>query len=249
MSTGIGVGIAGQVFQTKAGAGIAPDPFLDMYSVLFDGVDESLDATVSPNFGTGNFTINFWIYRTSTSGSQNIFYKSGGTGSIWQIFVTNGNAMQWSSTLWPDGAGVGLVPGNDVWEMWTYSVSQTGNTATWYKNAANPNVKPISGLTGDFGVGDTFAIGKNATTSAYNFAGNIDEVSFWNKALSSSEITAIYNSGVPTDLSAEPGLINWFRMGDPQGPSIYPNIVDSVGGINMTMTNMSSANITTNVPT
>jgi len=249
MSTGIGVGIAGQVFQTKAGAGIAPEGFSNLYSVLFDGVDESLDATVSPNFGTGNFTINFWIYRTSTSGSQNIFYKSGGTGSIWQIFVTNGNAMQWSSTLWPDGAGVGLVPGNDVWEMWTYSVSQTGNTATWYKNAANPNVKPITGLTGDFGVGDTFAIGKNATTSAYNFAGNIDEVSFWNKALSSSEIAAIYNSGVPTDLAAEPGLINWFRMGDPSGPSSYPTISDVKGSISMTMTNMSSANITTNVPT
>ena len=42
MATGIGIGIAGDVFQEKAGAGIGPDPFLDMYSVQFDGVDEYL---------------------------------------------------------------------------------------------------------------------------------------------------------------------------------------------------------------
>ena len=239
----IAIGISNAIGIAKLGPA-----YSNFHSVQFDGTDESLDATVSPNFGTGNFTINFWIYRTSTSGSQNIFYKSGGTGSIWQIFVTNGNAMQWSSTLWPDGAGVGLTPGNNVWEMWTYSVSQSGNTATWYKNAANPNVKNISGATGDFGVGDKFSIGKNAATSAYNFAGNIDEASFWNKALSSSEITAIYNSGVPTDLADESGLIHWFRMGDPNGTASYPKILDAKGSITMTMTNMASSNITTNVP-
>ena len=239
-----------KVLGRKAAKGILQG-FRSSHSIQFDGTDESLTSTTSPVFGTGDFTINFWIYRTSTSGSQNIFYKSGGSGSIWQIFVTNAGAMQWSSTLWPDGAGLGITPGNNVWEMWTYSVSQSGNTATWYKNAANPNVKSISGLTGDFGVGDTFTIGKNAATGAYDFAGNIDEVSFWNIALSSSDITAIYNSGAPTILNKSTksaNLTHWFRMGDPGGTSEFPTILDAKGNITMTMTNMAASNITTNVP-
>ena len=253
MSTGIGVGIAGQVFQTKAGAGIAPDPsYSNLYSVLFDGVDESLDATVSPNIGTGDFTINVWLYKTdaSGSGSQRIFSKQGGTGSDWQVFINNPGQMQWSSSLWNDASGVGLVPSLNTWEMWSYSVNQSGNTASWYLNGANPNTKDISGSTGDLGVGNNFTIGRH--NSIYEFAGNMDEISFWNAALTEAELLDLYNSGAPTDLSKSTksvNLINWFRMGDPSGPSSYPTIADAKGSISMTMTNMSSANITTNVPT
>ena len=198
MATGIGVGIAGDTFQEKAGVGMGPDAFSNLYSVLFDGVDEYLESSsLAPDFGTGNWSINFWIYRTSTGGAQRILSKSGGSD----------------------------------------------------KNGASPNAKSVSAISGSFGGGSgtIFRFGRNEASS-YNFAGNLDEISVWSKALSALEVAALYNSGKPTDLTSESGLINWFRMGDPEGPSVYPTITDSVGGINMTMTNMSSVNITTNVP-
>ena len=43
--------------------------------------------------------------------------------------------------------------------------------------------------------------------------GEIDEVSTWTKALSSSEVTDIYHDGVPTDLTGESGLAHWWRHG------------------------------------
>lgn len=248
MATGIGVGIAGDTFQEKAGVGMGPDAFSNLYSVLFDGVDEYLESSsLAPDFGTGNWSINFWIYRTSTGGAQRILSKSGGSDSIISILVTNAGAMQFISGLWNDGDGTN-TPGTNTWEMWTYSVDRSGD-AIWYKNGASPNAKAVSAISGSFGGGSgtIFRFGRNEASS-YNFAGNLDEISVWSKALSALEVADLYNSGKPTDLTSQAGLINWFRMGDPEGPSAYPTITDSVGGINMTMTNMSSANITTNVP-
>jgi len=51
------------------------------------------------------------------------------------------------------------------------------------------------------------------------FQGYIDEVSIWNKELSSGDITHIYNSGTPTDISASGSLLSWWRMGDNDGGS------------------------------
>ena len=49
--------------------------------------------------------------------------------------------------------------------------------------------------------------------SAY-FDGNIDEVSIWNIELISSQVSNYYNSGTPTNLAGESGLVAWYRMGD-----------------------------------
>ena len=226
--------------------------YKNLHSIIFDGVDESLDATVSPNIGTGDFTINFWIYKTDASGGggQRIFSKQGGTGSDWQVFVNNPGQMQWTSSLWNDASGGSLIPSLDTWEMWSYSVSQSGNTASWYLNGANPNTKDLTGVTGDLGVGNSFTMGRHNTS--YEFAGNLDEISFWNTALTEAELLSLYNSGAPTDLSKfakSANLTHWWRMGDTGGTSEYPTIADVKGSVDMTMTNMATSNITTNVPT
>jgi len=46
------------------------------------------------------------------------------------------------------------------------------------------------------------------------YAGLIDEVTIFNKALSSSEVEAIYNGGVPKDESAHDGLLLYYRFED-----------------------------------
>ena len=63
-----------------------------------------------------------------------------------------------------------------------------------------------------FNLGDTFYLGK-WNTYAPHFGGLIDEVSVFNSELSASDITAIYNSGVPTDISSL-SPVGWWRMGD-----------------------------------
>ena len=42
----------------------------------------------------------------------------------------------------------------------------------------------------------------------------IDEWALFDKVLSASEVSNIYNSGVPADLSGESDLIGWWRFED-----------------------------------
>jgi len=82
--------------------------------------------------------------------------------------------------------------------------------------------------------------------------GSLDEVAFWSSVLSASEVTELYNSGTPIDLSSDIGnyssssnLLNWWRMGD---GDTYPTIQDNQGSNDLTMTNMTSGDIVADVP-
>ena len=86
-------------------------------------------------------------------------------------------------------------------------------------------------------------------TGADLFNGAIDEVAIFNTEITSAQRTKIYNYGVADDLAQMAGLIGYWRMGDPDGQSSYPTIVDvTSNGNNGTMTNMTAADITGDVP-
>ena len=92
---------------------------------------------------------------------------------------------------------------------------------------------------------------------AYNqktFDGKIDEFSFWDKTLSSSEVTAIYNSGTPDNLadhSAYDDLTSWYRMGDHASDDLTADsgqVTDAKGSNHLTPKNTTSANKVEDVP-
>ena len=90
-----------------------------------------------------------------------------------------------------------------------------------------------------------FEIGARSNGSARFFDGLIDELSVFNTELSQSDVTAIYNSGTPNDISALNPL-SWWRMGD---GDTFPTLTDNgSGGNNGTMTNMTAGSITNDVP-
>jgi len=60
---------------------------------------------------------------------------------------------------------------------------------------------------------DTIRIGANFNDSQHMDA-LIDEWALFDKVLSASEVSNIYNSGVPADLSGESDLIGWWRFED-----------------------------------
>jgi hypothetical protein len=70
--------------------------------------------------------------------------------------------------------------------------------------------------------GDSPSIGSFHNAAGF-INGHIDEVAIFTSALSASDVTAIYNSGVPADLSSL-SPVGWWRMGDGTGDT------DSGGG-------------------
>ena len=78
----------------------------------------------------------------------------------------------------------------------------------------------------------------------FELNGNIDEVAIWNSELSASDVTSIYNGGVPNDLASLSPL-SWWRCGDSDtAPTLLDNGSASNNG---TITNFTT--FSTDVPT
>jgi hypothetical protein len=84
-----------------------------------------------------------------------------------------------------------------------------------------------------------FIIGGALNTSGQpvgSFGGNLDEVAIFNSELSASNVTAIYNSGLPDDISSL-SPVGWWRNGDNDSGSGTTITDQGSGGNNGTLTN------------
>jgi len=189
------------------------------YSLNFDGADDYLigsPVTASAQQGT----ISAWIKTSASGSSQTILNTSdatvdnkwlnlrvdGSTGHL-RFVANNGgtNSITTGSTDINTGSWVhvAITCNSSAYSLYVDGSPETltniNNDGTWF---------------GDFSL-TNLSIGRQirSTISALPFNGNIDEVAVWDSALSSSQISTIYNSGTPSDLSSLSPKA-WWRMGD-----------------------------------
>ena len=184
--------------------------------------DTSRRILFGQNLVSGNdiFQLYYW-----TADILYIWIKNGGTGTVSYV-DTSGiiNIGEWyhftmvfnGSLTNDDRCKLFLNGGSDI-------ITNRGTMPTAFPNSDEP-----------------FLIGRG--TNGY-FQGNIDEVAVWNSD-QSSNISSIYNGGIPTDLSSLSPL-SWWRCGD---GDTAPTLTDNgSGGNNGTMENFST--FSTDVPT
>jgi len=235
-------------------------PVFNAKSISFDGALSNFisigNVLNMADDGSDPFSISFWIKSSSGGGVQRIVGKitSGADGyGIYQ----NGNILYMligsylSNCVFNSYNYVFL--NNNTWHhiVWTYDGSQSGagmslhiNGGTNLLGAGITNL-PINSVS----TSADFLIGANNTTgSPTNFYyGELDEVAFFNSALSQTDINTIYNGGEANDISAL-SPVGWWRMGD--CGDLFPTIIDKgSGGNDGTMTNMLESNIIEDVPT
>jgi len=197
--------------------------FTNTYSLAFDGVDDFVNAGSSiPNLETGDISFSAWVYPTSFS-SYNYFLDSGAITTKKGIFAglqittgfvallrKTGVTNTRCSTGWID---CGLTINN--WYNIVGVFDEDGGTAGvgQLKLYVNGVLKAtVDGSGQDTGTGYDLHIGKDEGGFSH-FVGNIDEVSLYNSPLTSENVTSIYNSGAPNDLtSLNPTA--WYRNGD-----------------------------------
>ena len=263
--------------------GVSSPDIFNEYSLAFDGVDDILitteDSSIMP---TDNITVGAWIKPNTWAfaGNSQVRYPFGcvTSGGYGLYFANNFNATitSFKGIIRVSDTGSGsagyLEPDATSFSAtlraltgWHY-VALTYDKVTGVASLSLDGVEKAtaSGLAGaDIVYHPTinrplmFGADALADTTGENFfEGNIDEGSVWNKALSSAEILAVYNSGIPINLLSNTGnyvssgnLQGWWRMGDPNGTSSFPTITDnSTNTNNGTMTNMVSADIELVVP-
>ena len=199
--------------------------FADSKSFDFDGTNDYLHFQ-SGNIGTdieATGSISVWVKLDSMSAN----------GFIWQIKAEEGTDNQ-IILLWNNAAGV--IRGN-VKFGGTANVVDSGsgleNDGNWHhvamtwdsgsKTSANNIVRIyIDGSeTDNDAIGNTwsdgsghagFIIGRNDIQSNAYFNGHMNDIAFFNDVLTSSEVSAIYNSGSPKEEEAHSGLIAYYTL-------------------------------------
>jgi len=152
------------------------------------------------------------------------------------------NDGNWHHVACAKSTGTGL---SDI-TIWIDGVAQT--TTNWY-GAPNPN------LSASIVVTEPVRIGPMLGGWAH-LGGNFDEISVWNKELSTPEVVEIYNSGSPPDLDTltpAANLVAWWRMGDVLGDSADASdpsarIYDAKNNYDMTPVLTVAGDIETDVP-
>jgi hypothetical protein len=213
----------------KGQASSGGSSFLNEYSFEFDGNTDYIEIADADNLSFGNgstdspFSISAWIKMNNTSGFR-IFNKYSGSVNEYQFGTGGGNNLQFY-----------IFDNTSNFKYRARLYSTTLNTGQWYHVAAT--YSGVGGSNAENGIkiyvdgvrvddttvsGGVYVAMGNKTTPVYigkldtSYAnGLIDEVALFNSELSASDVTSIYNNGVPNnlnDLSTPP--LSWWRMGD-----------------------------------
>jgi hypothetical protein len=147
---------------------------------------------------SGDFSLSFWVFVPSTNTSNfNDFISKGLRNAqgytveisdgILILFITDGSN---SANL-----GYSATSINDnTWRHFVATIVR-GGTNTLYLNGTSVNTSSMAGVTGSLSNTTGFAIGWDGSNTATHSTGLVDECGYWNRALSSVEVTCLYNGG------------------------------------------------------
>jgi hypothetical protein len=175
----------------------------------FDGVNDQVYVShnTALDFGSGDFSINVWVYRTgygssgsyicdrrvSLKGFRMLFNRL--TGEL--LFDIVGSASATATT------GNDFVSLN-TWTMLTFI--RSGNNIYIHKDGNSTASASATASIGDIDDGSpTLRIGlPRDSNSNYGFKGSMDEIAIFNTALTSDNLTNLYNGGSPTSAQQYP---------------------------------------------
>ena len=230
-------------------------------------LDAALGRSGNGSGSGDSWTISFWFKGSTASQGQTIFYfgsqdvtnqgyiqvmqiNSGGNKLLRLKYGSNNNNLRLQTAAGSITAG--------TWQqvIICYDGGSTGsgqsNLNNYYSRfkiyidgsqMATNNSHSNFGYTGSV-VGQNLRVGR-CSSGNYMRGCRVDELAIWDSD-QFSNISDIYNSGSPQDLSElEEPPRHWWRMGD---GDTYPNIQDNIGTATFVMNNMTAADIVTDAP-
>jgi hypothetical protein len=188
----------------------------------FDGVDDFISVPDSPEFdiGVGDITVLLWVFREPAGGSrfQGLISHTDGAEADdgWWWTLARGTANMWVSLDDYDHIYRSGVP-LDTWVHLAFV--RSGSEITFYVDGTahgDPvdHGRNISNSDGDLRVGM-----EGSTYGEFFFSGKIDEVRFYNRALTADEILAAMNAPEPAPAGAS-GPSTYLSQLEPQAAEV-----------------------------
>jgi len=263
----------------KSFLGIQSD---NAFSIDLDGSNEYLDIAHNAAFDfnyDSPFTVSLWV-KTTATGWRGLVSKAevsggGGTFKGWNIAMHSGQVYIFNCNNWLNGFGVamgckgGSGGNNGNWRniVVTFDGSALRAGTSIYYDAASQSILGyyLDNL-GTNSIQNTEPVRVGASPingiGLIYMDGLMDEVSIWDKELSSVEVEEIYGIGTPTPLtshSAAANLTSWWRMGDGDNGAGIRDSADSgdaaariydmsANSYNLTPVNTEESDITPDAP-
>lgn len=217
------------------------------YAVDFDGSDDYMAIADADIFSLGNgsgtdnaFSLSAW-FNADSIGTFLIVTKDAGGAREWNFRTVSSQL-----TFFAFGTGGGYIgrqytstlsTGQWYHVVVTYDGSKASSGIKLYLNGSQVDDADYASGTYTAAVNTTtnLRVGSVEVNNTYS-NGKIDEVAVFNSELSSSNVTAIYNSGKPATLSGY-NPVGWWRMGDNDGATGTTITDQGTGSNNGTLTN------------
>ena len=165
----------------------------------FDGVNDYYDAGNVLDFdGSTPFSFSIWINPTFV-GNSNIISKWSASNTGYIIFFSSGKIrFNLSNNIATNQVRIQTVNTYSVgWQhfVFTYDGSKSASGLKIYRNAVLQSVTVLNNtLTGSTSTTDSFSLGQNVSSVGW-YQGIMDEIPVFEKELTPTEITELYNSG------------------------------------------------------
>jgi len=215
--------------------------FTNTSSVDLDGTNDhiSVPSSTDFDFGTGAFSFSMWFYVTDTNLYGGLIYRSSG----YRIKFQNGD----QDIKFEIGSFRPFVVqhGSSLLNAWHHLVcvgDRSAGKMKGYLDGGTPLESNMASTVSLSASGQPLLIGQHLT---FYLDGLVDEFSIFDYALSATDVSNIYNSGVPNDISSL-SPIAWWRMGDNDGGTGTTITDQGSGGNNGTLQN--GASFSTTVP-
>lgn len=175
-------------------------------SYVFDGVDDyvSLGTDSKFDFGTADFSVAFWV-KVAVSHlltEEGIITKYGtGTSPGFYVGITDNKIFAWIR----DGIGSGTAEimitytttlvNDNAWHFVVASYDREGYLKV-YIDDVEEGSQSIALITTTINNTKLLCIGKRDYTAPNCFAGSVDEVGFWDRALNERDVKNLFNKGL-----------------------------------------------------
>ena len=193
----------------------------------FDGTNDEVEVSNNAafNFGTGDFTIVFWINKLlSGSGDQRVIDKRSSSKG-YTVYLDTNNVLYLGLN---DGTGetdfsLATIDkhrgssADDAYQRIVISADRSGNATCYIDNVAQTPVD-ISAKNGDLDDTTNLFIGDAASGSSEFFSGKLSDVQLWNVAWSATDVDYDYTH--PNELVATLPVANlkaWWAMTEGSG--------------------------------
>ena len=183
------------------------DAASDVTGLQFDGIDDYIliEENVLPD--SGDYTISIWVKADSSNvGARTLISQSDTSGSPFYFGSNSGSDLSGKIKMNQDWKSLESSPFylDNKWHLYTIvndgTIGDSSiiiDTSLFYVDGIE--ISSVMGEGKSYPIDERFFIGTMWDSSGEFFSGAIDDISIWDRKLSSKEISSIYNSGIGLD--------------------------------------------------